>query len=63
MVLVFETGEAEEVDGIGGFAVEGEVAQEAAHDTGEFEAVAREAAGEVYSVALWMAVDDEMAVG
>ena len=35
----------------------------APRDAGEFEAVAREAAGEVHSVALRVAVDDEMAVG
>ena len=61
--LLFEPAEAEEVDGVGGFAVDGEVAQYAAHDTGEFEAVAGEAAGEVHAAALRVPVDDEMAVG
>ena len=46
-----------------GFAFEGEVAEDLAHDAGKLETVTGEAAGEMYPVVLRVAIDDEVAVG
>ena len=45
-----------------GFAFEGEVAEDSAHDTRKLETVPREAAGEMYPVVFRVAIDDEVAV-